>query len=326
MKYKFILIFVFLASLLLVTGCGLFPEEDERLSPPIKEASEVEYKTEPVVRMDIAKTISLFAQWKSATKVAYSYEAYNAPFLEYKVSVGDIVKPGDVLAVLDIGDIDKQLRDMDITYQKQKLSYERTLEKYNAGILSEYDLRIAELNFEDVTNRYNDLKEEKAGSLLIADIDGTVFTLMDFDKGETVNTGLNLVSVVKNDDIILQGTATKLRTEPVNVGDRVVIQSQGKTMEGVLSNIRGIEATVEPDSMLDEWVLGSTVKVTIPIDSAMGVLVIDKTALKAVGGSNYVRVLVNGIAVEKSVTLGISSGRLIEIVSGLVEGELVIIN
>jgi len=58
----------------------------------------------------------------------------------------------------------------------------------------------------------------------------------------------------------------------------------------------------------------------------MGVLVIDKTALKAVGGSNYVRVLVNGIAVEKSVTLGISSGRLIEIVSGLVEGELVIIN
>ena len=118
MKYKFFLIFIFLVSLLLSTGCGLLPTEDERLSPPIKEAREIEYKTVAVARMDIAKKINLFPQWKSATRVTYSFTEFNAPLLEFKVSQGDVVKPGDILAILDIGDIDTQLRDMEITFQK----------------------------------------------------------------------------------------------------------------------------------------------------------------------------------------------------------------
>jgi len=326
MKYKFFLIFIFLVSLLLSTGCGLLPTEDERLSPPIKEAREIEYKTVTVTRMDIAKKINLFPQWKAATKVTYSFTEFNAPLLEFKVSQGDVVEPGDILAILDIGDIDTQLRDMEITYQKQKLSYERTLERYNAGTLSGYDLRIAELDFEDVVNRYNDLKEEKAGSLLVSEIEGTVLTIMDFEPEEMVNTGINIITLVRNDDIILQGSSTQVRSSPVSVGDPVILESFGDALNGTISAISGSLVTIEPEYMLDEWKLGSTVLVEIPVDSAQGVLVIDRQAIKTVGGMSYVRVLIDGVAVEKGINLGISSGRWIEVTSGLTEGELVIIN
>lgn len=317
MKYKFSLIVVFLVSLLFTSGCGILPTEDERLNPPIKEAREIEYKTTPVARMDLKKELVIFAQWKPANKVLYSFSEYNAPFLEYRVAAGDTVKPGDIMAVLDIGNIDKRIRDMEITYQKQKLSYERTKERYNAGLLSEFDLKLAELDFQDITNKFNDLKEEKAGSLLVSDIEGTVLTIMNIESGSIVNTGVNMVTLVKNDDIMLQGSSTQARNSPIKVGDYVQLESRDEIVDATISNIQGTLVTIQPERMLEIWQLGSTVKANIPISSSQGTLVVDIQALKSLGGTYYVRVLVDGIAIEKNVTLGISSGRLVEILTGL---------
>ncbi len=326
MKYKLFIVFIFSISLLMASGCGLLPKEDERLTPPIKEAREVQYRTEEVTRMDIEKKLVLFSQWKAASQVYYAFTEFNAPFLEYRVSIGDYVKPGDVLAVLDIGDIDKELRDMEITYQKQKLSYERTLERYEAGLASGYDLRLAELDFEDSTNKFNDLKEEKANSLLLADVEGIVQVLMSYEKGDMVNTGITVATVVKNDDIILQASSRQVGSSNLKVGDYALLESKGVEIDGMVSAIYGNFVTLEPEYMLDDWELGSSVKVDIPLDSSIGALVVNRDAVKSVGGRNYVRLLIDGIAIEKSVELGISSGRYIEIISGLEEGDVVILN
>lgn len=326
MKYKLIIIFFFSVSLLISSGCGLLPKEDERLSPPIKEAREVQYRTEEVTRMDIEKKLVLFSQWKAASQVYYAFTEFNAPFLEYRVSKGDYIKPGDILAVLDIGDIEKELRDMEITYQKQKLSYERILERYEDGLASEYDLRLAELDYEDATNKFNDLKEEKENSLLVADVEGVVQVLMNYEKGDMVNTGITVVTVVRNDDIILQASSRQVGSSDLEVGDYALLESKGIELDGTISAIHGNFVTIEPEYMLEDWELGSSVKVDIPLDSSMGALVVNRDAVKSVGGRNYVRLLVDGIAIERSVELGISSGRYIEIKSGLEEGDVVILN
>ncbi|MFO7612551.1 MAG: hypothetical protein R6W99_08750 [Clostridia bacterium] len=326
MKLKILFITILASVMAFASGCGLLPEEDEKLSPPIKEPREIQYKTQTVFYSDISKQISLFAQWSPSARVPYSFTEYNAPFLEYRVSIGDQVKPGDILAVLDIGDIDKELRDIEISYQRQKLSYERALERYNAGIASWYDLRLAELDFEDVTNKYNDLKKEKADSMLVSDIEGTVLVMMDFKKGDQVRTGSNLITLVENDDIVLMATSSLLKNSDIGVGSEAIIEYDGKTMKATISRLEGTKVELQPEFMLDEWKLGSTVKAMIPLDSAKGVLVVDRTAVTYVGGRNYVRVLVDGVAIEKSITTGISSGRYIEVVSGLAEGDVVIIN
>jgi|GEM_PF-3155064 len=322
---------ILLASLLLVmfaafAGCGLLPEEDERLSPPIKEARTIEFRTEEIVRGDIDKVINLFAQWKAANRVSYSFSEYNAPFLEFYVQPGDQVSPGDLLAALDIGDVDKDIRDQELSYQSAKLSYDRTKEKYDAGSVSQYDLRIAELNLENAQNRLNDLLEYKEASLLRADREGVILTTLDYEKGDDVNTGTSIVTLVENENLILQGSNSLIRSSGLNPGKEVLIKSGGTETEGYVSEISGNLVTIEPVERKDSWELGTTVVVTIPIDSANNVLLVHRNAVKVVGSRSYVRVLVDGVALERVVELGISSGSYYEVISGLAEGELVILN
>lgn len=325
MKLKLFLITLAASSLILVSGCGILPEEDERLQPPIKEIEEVTYRTMEVFRSDIEKNLNLFAQWLSEDKVTYSFSEFNAPLLEIRVSEGDEVKPGDILAVLDIGDIDKQLRDMDIAWQRQKLSYERVLERYNAGTASRFDLEIAELDFEDVTNKYNDLKKYKAGSLLVADVEGTVLNIMNYEPGQEVTTGSSILTVAKSDNLILRATSSAIRNEPVEEGHEAILTSGNVTMKGFIKQISGTQVVIEPERMIEGWEIGSTVSVLVPIASATDVLVVDRNAISSIGDRRYVRVLENGIAVEKYITTGLSSGRYVEVVSGLEEGEEVIL-
>jgi len=322
---------ILLASLLLVmfaafAGCGLLPEEDERLSPPIKEARTIEFRTEEIVRGDIDKVINLFAQWKAANRVSYSFSEYNAPFLEFYVQPGDQVSAGDLLAALDIGDVDKDIRDQELSYQSAKLSYDRTKEKYDAGSVSQYDLRIAELNLENAQNRLNDLLEYKEASLLRADREGVILTTLDYEKGDDVNTGTSIVTLVENENLILQGSNSLIRSSGLNPGKEVLIKSGGTETEGYVSEISGNLVTIEPVERKDSWELGTTVVVTIPIDSANNVLLVHRNAVKVVGSRSYVRVLVDGVALERVVELGISSGSYYEVISGLAEGELVILN
>ncbi|HPQ46650.1 MAG TPA: hypothetical protein PLP30_04715 [Clostridia bacterium] len=326
MKFRVITAALLILIIVVSSACGLLPEEDERLSPPIKEARSIDYRTDTVIVGDISKVINLFAQWKAANRIIYSFSEYNAPFLEFYVQPGDVVKAGDLLAALDIGDIEKDIRDQDLSYQSAKLSYDRTKERFDAGTVSQYDLRIAELTLQDAENKLNDLLEYKNGSLLVADREGTILTTLNYEKGDMVNTGTSIVTLVENDDLILQGTNSLIRSSGVQVGKEVIIKSNNEEIEGFVSEINGNLVTIEPSEIKSNWELGTTVIATIPIDSAANVLLVHRNAIKTVGSRSYVRVLTDGVAIERTVELGISSGSYFEVISGLSEGEVVILN
>ena len=112
----------------------------------------------------------------------------------------------------------------------------------------------------------------------------------------------------------------------LSIGDEAVLESLGVFMSGKIAGINGSMVTIEPEYMLDEWELGSSVKVDVPLESSENTLAVNRDAVKSVGGKNYVRVLVDGIAIEKEVIIGISSGRYREVISGLEEGDIVILN
>ena len=159
----------------------------------------------------------------------------------------------------------------------------------------------------------------------MADVEGVVQVMMNYEKGDMVNTGINVVTVVKNDDIILQASSRQVGSSGLKVGDYALLESMGVEIDGTISRIYGNNVTIEPEYMLDEWELGSSVKVDIPLDNSIGAMVVNRDAVRSVCGRSYVRLLINGIAIEKSVELGISSGRYIEVLSGIEEGDIVIL-
>lgn len=231
MKFRVVMATLLILLVVVSSGCGLLPEEDEKLTPPIKEARSIEYRTDTVIVGDISKVINLFAQWKAANRIIYSFTEYNAPFLEFYVQPGDEVKTGDLLAALDIGDVDKDIRDQNLAYQSAKLSYDRTKERYDAGTVSQYDLRLAELTLQDAENKLNDLLEYKKASILVADTDGTVLTTLNYEKGDMVNTGNTIVTIVENDNLILQGSNSLIRSSGIQVGKEVTIKSRNQEID-----------------------------------------------------------------------------------------------
>ncbi|MDO8520699.1 MAG: hypothetical protein Q7S52_01155 [bacterium] len=70
---------------------------------------------------------------------------------------------------------------------------------------------------------------------------------------------------------------------------------------------------------------GMTANIEIATDRRDGVLVIPSRSVTTNNGAKYVRTFENGIAIEKSVELGLrGSDGVVEVLSGLSEGEQVI--
>ena len=68
-----------------------------------------------------------------------------------------------------------------------------------------------------------------------------------------------------------------------------------------------------------------TARVTINIGERKNTLVVPLSAVKEEKGQKYVEVMVNGKAQNSSVTLGLSDDEQVEILSGLQEGDQVVL-
>ncbi|QLB19197.1 efflux RND transporter periplasmic adaptor subunit [Mannheimia granulomatis] len=77
-----------------------------------------------------------------------------------------------------------------------------------------------------------------------------------------------------------------------------------------------------PDNSLR---IGMTTQARITIAKREQVLVIPTSVIKKRGKENYVNVLENGISVEKAITLGMADGQNTEVLSGINEGDQVIL-
>src|SRR5690554_2269901 len=132
MKKTHFLTIVFVTVIsFLFSGCGFLPAEDERLDPPIRETSEVQFQTETVQRGDIHRTVNMFANFVAADEMTYRFEdVYEGKVDEIYVQIGNRVQKGDLLASLEMGDLDVQLRDMELNYEVARINYQRTKDRY----------------------------------------------------------------------------------------------------------------------------------------------------------------------------------------------------
>ncbi|MBR1853342.1 MAG: efflux RND transporter periplasmic adaptor subunit [Lachnospiraceae bacterium] len=169
-----------------------------------------------------------------------------------------------------------------------------------------------------------------------AEFDGIV-TALDVKEGMEVTRGMHLVTVASSEDIIVKCAANKYdimsiakdQTATTKVGTR---SYQGKVtrIEGMTgidannaSNV-GVEIRLdEPDECL---ILGLDTKTTVNTASLENVICIPKDALVESQDGSYVFVVTDKKAVCKKIETGIKNDDMIEVTSGLQEGEIVVWN
>jgi HlyD family secretion protein len=273
-----------------------------------------------------------------------------------KVSEGDSVKAGDLLmtssgtgATLDIKSQQAELAGLQARYSQARELANKNKALYDQGALSYEDYNTSATEAKQLASQIAALKysiesysESTGAGGVTAPVDG-VLTGVYVKEGESVAAGTPLFEIsnlndvyVKTDYIaedanfIREGDKVRIYNDDANFSDdngvvkKVYLKAEDKMSDLGVSQKR---VTVEISFGTTETIrLGSDVDVEITVEQKANVLRVPDLAVFEKNRKNHVYAIEGGKAVLREVKTGLEGEDFMEVVSGLSEGETVIVS
>ena len=317
---------VILAALMAVVSCG--NQASNNKGPAMEEGTP---------NVEVAKAVSRdVAQDNTYASTIQAYAVNNiAPqsagrIRKINVEVGDFVVKGQVLAEMDR----LQLEQMELQVQNDDIEYERLKGLYAEGGVSQSDFEAAELNYKVRKTNLANLREN---TILRSPITGFV-SARNFDAGDLYSMSAALFTVQQVTPVKLLVGISESEYTKIKKGDTVSITVDAipdKTFTGKVERLYPTidaathtfkaEVTVpNTDRVLRP---GMYARVTVNFGSRHSVIVPDQALVKQEGtGTRFIYVLKADNTVSYlPVTLGRHMGQEYEILSGVEEGETVVV-
>ena len=328
------------AAVIINSGCYLLPDEEEAAVPPTVKASEVSYTTVIAKRKDIEKKLTSTGTVTAEKQYDLSYEKQNGVISDFFVRAGDHVSEGDPICEIDTSDLEDQIAEKELYLQKAKLNVDMIWE--NGGTQAQIDSAYVDVQL--IERELNKLRENKEGAVLRSPIDGVVSQLADVRAGDSVSSGQTVATVidtsalyiaVKPDDLTKFTVDTKVQIrinkdiydgvvfmDPSALADYQAEEKASHEKEdktGISYEADTIYVHFEGDVPADA--LGQLADVILVLDKSENAVVISNNLIKKVDGEKVVYVLKNGEKVAVPVEIGLSTGSQSEILSGVEEGD-----
>jgi len=186
----------------------------------------------------------------------------------------------------------------------------------------------------------NSLKE----AVLVSPVDGEVIKIYK-EIGETVQPMLSdiVISLLPNASFEIKVDVYEEDIVKIDIGNPVEIsfpafpnqKFKGKVIsidpaEKIIEGVVYYEVTIGPALELGDWIPnevkpGMTVDLLIETQSKDNVLIIPEDAIQREGGKAFVEVFENGSIQKREIKLGLKGENEFEVISGLNEGEKVVI-
>jgi len=313
-----------------LSGCYLFPKEEEVLAPPLVEPPEITYDTTEVKKGTIEKKITGSGTFVSVMQENLFFKNRGGRLKAIHVKLGDEVKKGDVIAELDTGDLENQIEQQKIVLKKARTRYNQVKDqggdKYSLD-LAWYDVELASLALEN-------LERQLEEAILKADAAGTVVYIdNNVQEGDYVNTYQTLVRIADPKQLQLQYSGSN--NSDFKVGQEVSVKIGNNTHTGKVVMTPASVPLDAPDSMKDivrievgelpeEVEMGDSAQIELILDRRENVIVLPRSLVRNYMGRKYVLVLEDGLKKERDVEIGLETATEVEIIEGLEEGELVI--
>ena len=356
---------LFLALLLLATfhllrspASAPSPEELQEQVPSAIRVTLVSAERRSLIRQGFSASATL-----EARENVVLLSKVSGRLSEMRVSQGDGIKKGDVVAVLDHRDQDAQVSALQAQVNaakaeaeqagaqlenatKEKERYER-LRKEGYATQQELDSRI--MTYQSARASYNrslaSVKQQEANLsaqkvsrseyTLLSPMDGVVLKDYSLTPGTMISEATSVAEIA--DVRTMKGVArlSEMQASRVSVGMKVVLSGDGfpgVEVEGSVSRIspyvdtstRTLQVEVVADNAASGGALkpGMFVSVLFVEAEAVDALTIPSHALRENG---KVFVEKNGTAEERSVETGLNLPDAVQILSGLEEGERVVV-
>ncbi len=305
-----------------LSGCYFFPEEEKLLDPPVLKVEDVTYSTYRAVKKTIVNKASSTGYCVSKLEENCAFTRADGILKTIYVKSGDTVKEGDLLAEYNTGDLEYRLREQELKVQQAQNTYNAT------G--SEND----RLQLEIEKNTLAQYKDEYDGSKLYAPCDGLVSFTEKMDPGASVKAYQTIVKIIDPDSIYVKATVNDERKFTLN-------QDVTITIDGVDYEGKVVKTPIEAKEQGDEDVtsvyaefkgvlpsftkVGTVADISYIKEQAENAIVIPKYLVKTLSGQDYVQVYKDGVKTEVNVETGITNATEVQIISGLSEGDEVVV-
>lgn len=333
-QHKNWIIFVFIVAMIGAGGAVYFKQKN---SKPVINATTITAE-----RGDVQAAVSATGTISAVNSVDISSRVTGL-IREVYVKENDMVKAGQVLLVLD----DTSLRAQVAQYQAQLANYaavyERSQKLAAIGGESAQQLDSDRTNYLVAQSTYDNYASQLEYYVIKSPIDGIVVG-KPTPAGQTVAQGISTPQVIMTiaDMSLMQ---IKVLVDETDIGRVKIGQSVSftvdaytdKTFSGKVTSISKSATTssnvvyypvyVDVDAGSSRGLLYPTMtaRVTINVGESKNVLVLPLSAVKDDKGQKYVQVMVNGIAQNAPVQIGLSDDEKVEILSGLNEGDSVVV-
>ncbi len=347
---------VVLIQAMLCTGCALLPKEKEIVQVVTVQPETIEeYEMAEVKRAQVQLTQPVYCKYSQLKEEQLSFAAEGRRVKYVYVEIGDSVKAGDILAKMDIDDLEQSVAELDHSIERNQLQLQHTLElkefdlqqakkDYQAGRIgaSEYKQRQEQIeaSYQETIQNYEDTlyiaelrleryQTELQGSVLYAGIDGTVSYIRGGLEGSRIAAGTNAITIIDSSQCAFQ-TNDMEYAEYFKAGDKVtLLNSNGTEYETTVMSAEEAPDTEHVYLALDELdftlAVGTRATATLVLEQREDVLSLPKSAVHHAGNTYYVFIEdENGLKQVKYVTVGLNGDKLYEITGGLSEGEIVI--
>lgn len=320
------------ACVLLLSACQQGDEvEDEQAVED--ETPPVPVETSAPVRGDIVATytgtapIEAFAEADVIAKV-------DGEVRELHVEEGDMVSKDQVLATLDGDRLRLELSESQARLRKMQRDFQRNKELQDKGLISEGDFEKIRYDLEALQASFNLASLELDYTQIRAPIDGVVSERY-LKLGNTIRTGDPVFRVTGLDPLVAYMFVPEREFRQIAAGQPVQIEIDALPGAPVTTTVTRISPIVDPDT--------GTFKITIEIGSAAqrikpgmfgrmsiiydkheNVLQVPRSSIIESTGESTVFVVEDGAGIRKQVETGFSSNGMVEITSGLTDGERVI--
>jgi len=360
MRWKCLI--VCLLSACLLTSCTLLPQEETvRTAPVVRSYTRPEYYTVEVERGDLIDIAKVSCNYVPVQTASLSFVLDDEYIDRYMVQTGDTVEAGQLLAQLQLGDLEAQiaalkndiavidlqtaheqkqydleLRRLEITTAQmdeaeKKEAYDQAQETYIRTVQSLQD----SLTYQQLMLAA--LEGDLAQRQIRAPFGGTITRVADFKEGDKSEFGIGVITLVDSTRSIFR--ASTEYWDRFTPGDSHQIAVRKETYDAVVVSAAelGLEepvreagkrsyvyfALTQPSFELKD---GDTGTLEIVLDERLDVLHVPAKAVSAANGEPIIYYLrEDGMKAYKYVETGRTIDARTEIISGLEEGESVIV-
>lgn len=363
MRSKWIRLTGLLLSLTALTSCALAPEEERVQTAPLIRAYEQEvFQLKPVERGDLVQIGSVDCKYVAVQTATLSFALGGEYVDRMMVKVGDSVIKGQLLGQLQLGNLEEQMAAAqsaleELALRRDHLNRLYELERRRGEVAAKSldaaaQKEAAEELEKDFAARFQEIEDAQQLQTLTmealqreiderqirAPFDGTITYVCKFDEGDMSVFGYRVVTLADSTLSLFRAETqywdrfTPGDVYDIKVGDELYA-AQVKSEEDL-----GVEpskkeagkkayvyfALLEPSFELED---GDRGRIEIVLEERLDALYVPRDAVSSANGQAIVYVLrEDGMRAYREVETGITVDKRTEILSGLSEGESVIVD